>query len=99
MRLCSPTPMAEDVHTVARARGIKPEAYGRGCAECNIGFLEAPGTTLTHLKRGHDISTGSPVIVGSADLRLRPGEAATAVPGASEEFANKCANEFAVYPH
>ena len=44
--------------TVARARGSKR-------VECNIGFLEAPGTTLTHLKRGHDISTGSPVIVGS----------------------------------
>eukprot|EP00435_Cladocopium_sp_Y103_P060230 s512_g22.t1 len=95
VRLCSATPMAEAVHTLARAKGIDTEAL-LGCVECNIGFLEAPGTTLTHNKRSnHDISTGSPVIVGSASSTRKSAlikmtdDWLTAVPGASEEFTNK----------
>ena len=66
VRLCTATPMAEAIHTVARAKGVATEAL-LSCVECNIGFLEAPGTTITHNKcSNHDISTGSPVIIGSA---------------------------------
>lgn len=95
VRLCAATPMAEAMHTVARAKGVATEAL-LGCVECNIGFLEAPGTTLTHNRRSHhDISPGSPVIVGSASSTRKSAlikmtdEWLTSVPGASQEFADK----------
>lgn len=95
VRLCTATPMAEAMHTVARAKGVATEAL-LGCVECNIGFLEAPGTTLTHNRRSHhDISPGSPAIVGSASSTRKSAlikmtdEWLTSVPGASQEFADK----------
>ena len=95
VRLCSATPMAEAVHTVARAKGVATEAL-LGCVECNIGFLEAPGATITHNKRSnHDISAGSPVIIGSASSSRKSAlikmtdDWLTGAPGASQEFADK----------
>ena len=95
VRLCTATPVAEAVHTLARAKGVATEAL-LGCVECNIGFLEAPGTTLTHNRRSnHFISPGSPIIVGSASSSRKSAlirmtdDWLTGAPAAAEEFADK----------
>lgn len=65
IRMCAVLPIAEAVHTVAKAKGIQTEAL-LACIESNIGFLEAAGTMLSHnLRSKHFITPGSAVIVGS----------------------------------
>ena len=95
IRLCAASPIAEAIHTLARAKGVQPEAL-LACVEANIGFLEVPGTVLCHNPRMmHFISPGSPVIVGSpsstrksALIKLTDGWLCDA-PGAPEEFKER----------
>ena len=66
LRFMVPAPMAAAVQTVAKRRGLAAEAL-LAVIDANVGFMEAPSTTLTHqLDSMHDISPGSPVLVGSA---------------------------------
>lgn len=62
-------------------RGSKQKPC-QGAWNATLAFWRLRGTSLTHLKRGHDISTGSPAIKMTDDQL-------TAVPAASEECANK----------
>ncbi|CAJ1457592.1 unnamed protein product [Effrenium voratum] len=66
LRTMTAEPFAVAVDTVAKKKGLSSEAL-LAVIEANIGFLEAPGTTLQHEDdSGHSISPASPVMVGSA---------------------------------
>ncbi|CAE7917876.1 unnamed protein product [Symbiodinium necroappetens] len=66
LRFMVPAPLAAAVNTVAKRRGLSPEAL-LAVLDANVGFMEDPTTTLTHqLDSMHEITPASPVIVGSA---------------------------------
>ncbi|CAK0825868.1 unnamed protein product, partial [Prorocentrum cordatum] len=95
LRTIAPKPLADAVHTAAKARGLSAEAL-LSAVECNMGFIEAPGTKLTHLRQsGHYVSPGQPLLIGSASstrksaLMQRTDKWLTQVPEASPVFKDK----------
>ncbi|CAK0799279.1 unnamed protein product, partial [Prorocentrum cordatum] len=95
LRTIAPKLLADAVHTAAKARGLSAEAL-LSAVECNMGFIEAPGTKLTHLRQsGHYISPGQPLLIGSASstrksaLMQRTDKWLTQVPEASPVFIDK----------
>ncbi|CAK0910438.1 unnamed protein product, partial [Prorocentrum cordatum] len=95
LRTIAPKLLADAVHTAAMARGLSAEAL-LSAVECNMGFIEAPGTELTHLRMsGHYISPGQPLLIGSASSTRKSAlmqctdKWLTHVPEASPVFKDK----------
>ena len=71
LRLTTSAPMARCITTIALSRGHNAEALLQAL-DANAGFLEAPGTRITHDERAkHNISCGQPSVVGCSSSSLK----------------------------